>query len=43
MKSDQLPQVISLESMLFGAEDYKFEKMEIMDVESERSEITRPL
>ncbi len=41
MKSDKLPQVMSLESASVGAEDYNFENE--MGVQLEGSELTRPL
>ncbi len=40
MKSDKLPQVMSLGSNSVGAEDYKFENV---GVELEESEFNRPL
>lgn len=42
MKSDRLLRVMSLESALFGSEDYKFENIKKKKKKRERRELTRP-
>ncbi len=42
MKSDKMPQVMSLKSVSVGAEDYKFEKEKNLEVWSNK-EFIRPL
>lgn len=44
MKTDKCPQVMSVESVSVGAEDYKFQNETNLEVWSyKRSEFTRPL